>query len=251
MKVFKNTYLFLAYNLSLLSFFEISFSFNLFCFIVSIFRKSKEPSKLTQKALQKYYIFWAALMSRLGVLHLSRPPVTTPSKTTGRIWVANHPSILDNSFILTFVTGANSIYKDTISSNPFYGYTAKLAGYIPNSLGPDMIREAVNSLKEGRDLVIFPEGTRSTRFDKSLVKPGFSLIAKRAEAEIRLLWMDHPDDFLTREAPIFGFPKMPALINISHFDTIQADRKASVIELTEQVSASFEKKAKEMLKIKK
>lgn len=243
MKILKSTYLFFTYNLSLIGFFAISLVFNFFCFLIGLSPLRNSASSKVQKTIQNFYSAWASFMSALGVLHLKRPERTPTKNAKGCIWLANHPCILDNSYLLTFITAGNSIYKQSISTNPFYGSTAKLAGYIPNSGGPDMIRDAVDSLKNGRDLVIFPEGTRSTQFNKELVKPGFALIAKRAEVEIKLLWIDNPDDFLTREAPLFGLPKLPAQIEITQFDEISANKRSSISELTTKVSNSFENRS--------
>jgi len=52
--------------------------------------------------------------------------------------------------------------KADIQDNILFGGGARLAGYIRNDSTGNMVRTAVAELKDGSQLLIFPEGTRTT-----------------------------------------------------------------------------------------
>ncbi|MDQ8186364.1 lysophospholipid acyltransferase family protein [Pelagicoccus sp. SDUM812002] len=182
-------------------------------------------------------------MGFIGVLRLTTPDKTPRKATGGEIWVMNHPSILDGSYLLKYVTNGTCIYKDQIGSNPLYGSTAKLAQHIPNVGGPDMVRLACEVLARGEDLIIFPEGTRCTKADLSKFKSGFALIAKRSKAAINVMWMESPDDFMTREAPFWKVPQLTAEVDISRIERIEGGDCRSVRDILERVKECYAERA--------
>jgi hypothetical protein len=72
------------------------------------------------------------------------------------------------------------IMKVDIVDNVFLGAGARLAGYIRNDAQLSMIRQSVAELKSGSQLLIFPEGTRTTRWPVNACKGTAALIASRA-----------------------------------------------------------------------
>ena len=242
-KLLKRIYLCFAYFMAISGFIVTSMSFNFVSWTTLKFPRIWGGIKNFRNLLQFYFIRWDRLMMKIGVLNLYTPQKTEPKDSNGEMWLCNHPTILDGSYLLKFITNGTCVYKSAIGSNPLYGSTVKIADYIPNVGGPDMVRNAANKLKSGQDMVIFPEGTRSTRLDTSLFKPGFALIAKRAEANINLLWTDNPQDFLTRESPYWKAPRLPATINITHFKTIHCTRKSSVKDILKEVIEAYETQA--------
>jgi 1-acyl-sn-glycerol-3-phosphate acyltransferase len=160
-------------------------------------------------------------------------------RSNGRIWVMNHPSILDASYLLKFITNGVCIYKPQIGKNPLYGATAKLANYLPSIGGPDMVRMACGVLEKGEDLIVFPEGTRSTYLNLDQFKPGFALIAKRSKAIIKVLWMESPADFMTKDVSYWRVPELTARITIKQIGEIDPRKFDSVEEIFDAVKSCY------------
>lgn len=220
MKIVLRLYLCVAYYFSVSVFIVVSFAINIFSFVLSWLPGSGALKRPLRAVLQFLFRRWAWFMGFIRVLDLTTPEKTEKKDSGGAIWIMNHPSFLDGSYLLKFVTNGTCIYKHKIGSNPLYGSTAKLAQHIPNVGGPDLVRQACEALERGEDLVVFPEGTRSTHVDVDRFKPGFALIAKRSGAPIELLWMDSPDDFMTRENPFWKVPRLTAKVDISPLTTL-------------------------------
>ena len=77
------------------------------------------------------------------------------------------------------------IMKASLMGNFFLGAGARLARYIRNDSALGMVRLAVEDLKAGGQLVLFPEGTRTTTAPINPFRPGVTLIAKKAGVPIQ------------------------------------------------------------------
>ncbi len=78
----------------------------------------------------------------------------------GRVVVANHVTLLDVVVLSVFLPDATSIAKAAALRNPFYSRIVKSV-FILNDDPAGAIRDAVALLREGVDVIVFPEGTRT------------------------------------------------------------------------------------------
>jgi 1-acyl-sn-glycerol-3-phosphate acyltransferase len=79
----------------------------------------------------------------------------------GLLVVANHPTLIDVIFLLALVPRGDCVVKASLARNPFTRGPVRVAGFVCNDAGPDVIDGCVASLARGHDLVVFPEGTRT------------------------------------------------------------------------------------------
>ena len=95
--------------------------------------------------------------------------------------VANHPTLVDFVFILSFLEKTDTIVKGALVNNPFTRYGIETAGLIPNDItGQELVDRCVRSLEGGNSMVIFPEGGRSGTHDLLPFHRGAAQIALRA-----------------------------------------------------------------------
>ena len=78
------------------------------------------------------------------------------------IVVANHPSLLDAVMILSRLPNAVCVMKAALMDNILFGAAARLARYIRNDAPVNLILDAREELRQGAQLLIFPEGTRTS-----------------------------------------------------------------------------------------
>jgi 1-acyl-sn-glycerol-3-phosphate acyltransferase len=97
----------------------------------------------------------------------------------GQMIVANHPSLIDVVFFLSWMPQADCIMKQSLARNPFLRWTVAWAGYIGNASPEGLIEDCARVLRSGRSLIVFPEGTRTV--------PGLAAPFKRGAARIALL----------------------------------------------------------------
>lgn len=126
----------------------------------------------------------------------------------------NHPCLLDAVMVLSRLPNMACIMKVDIVDNVFLGAGARLAGYIRNDAQLSMIRQSVAELKSGSQLLIFPEGTRTTRWPVNVCKGTAALIASRARVPIQTVFIETDSAYLGKGWPLFRRPPMPITYRI-------------------------------------
>lgn len=110
----------------------------------------------------------------------------------GHVFVANHASMLDPALLMAIANAHHCVlrplYKGEFGTHKFVTWFFARVGAIPINRGTaDMksIKRAVNALKRGENILVFPEGTRI--WDPQARPPlygGFAIIAQMAGADV-------------------------------------------------------------------
>ncbi|MEQ1807621.1 MAG: lysophospholipid acyltransferase family protein [Burkholderiaceae bacterium] len=157
-----------------------------------------------------YALFWAVAQG-VGMMRIdSRALRGLAAQPGGLIVAANHPSMLDALLVVACLPRGVCIMKASLMRNLFLGAGARLARYIRNDSPRGMIGDAVQSLREGAQLVVFPEGTRTVRRPVNAFLPGITLIAQRAQVPIQTVIIESDSPYLGKGWPIWRTP--PALV---------------------------------------
>jgi 1-acyl-sn-glycerol-3-phosphate acyltransferase len=155
-----------------------------------------------------YALYWrfAALT---GMLYLHADALDELRDEPGLIVVANHPSMLDALMLVAHLPKSACVMKASLRRNPCLAAGARLARYIRNDTPSGLVRLAVEDLKAGGQLVLFPEGTRTTRWPVNPFRPGFTLIAKMAQVPIQTVFIDTDSPYLRKGWPLWQLPPLP------------------------------------------
>jgi 1-acyl-sn-glycerol-3-phosphate acyltransferase len=102
----------------------------------------------------------------------------------GLLILANHPTLLDIVFLMAFVRRADCIVKSGLWRNPFMRGPVKAAGYIRNDHGVGLLDACIAAIGRGENLVIFPEGTRTSSDGAIKLKRGAAHIAVRSACRV-------------------------------------------------------------------
>ncbi|CAN5408800.1 lysophospholipid acyltransferase family protein [soil metagenome] len=133
----------------------------------------------------------------------------------GRVIVAaNHPCLLDALLLVSRLPRSVCIMKAGLTDNWLLGPGARLAHYIRNDSTHGMIRGAVDELRDGGQLVIFPEGTRTECAPINSFRPGITLIAKLADAPIQTVFIDIDSPYTCKGWPVWRVPTSPVVVRV-------------------------------------
>ena len=121
----------------------------------------------------------------------------------------NHPCMLDAVMMISRLPNLACIMKADIVDNVFLGAGARMAGYIRNDAQLSMIKQAVAELENGSQLLLFPEGTRTTRWPINTCKGTTALVARRAKVPIQTVFIETSSAYLSKGWPLFKRPGMP------------------------------------------
>jgi 1-acyl-sn-glycerol-3-phosphate acyltransferase len=160
-----------------------------------------------------YRGFWA-LAGLTGMLKMESRVLDRFRDEPGLIFVANHPSMLDALILVARLPRSACIMKAALMKNIFLGAGARMARYIRNDSARGMIRLAVQDLQCGGQLVIFPEGTRTTRRPINPFGSAATLIAKLANAPIQAVFIDTDSPYLGKGWPLWRLPPLPIVFTV-------------------------------------
>lgn len=158
-----------------------------------------------------YRGFWACAQW-LGLMRIDSTGLDALRGDAGLIIAANHPSLLDALVVIARVPRGICVMRASLMRNPFLGAGAQLARYIRNDPPRRMIRSAVANLKAGGQLVLFPEGTRTTHPPVNRFRPGITLISAMAQVPIQTVLIEIDSPYLRKGWPIWRAPPFPVVI---------------------------------------
>jgi 1-acyl-sn-glycerol-3-phosphate acyltransferase len=235
MRLIARAYFIFAYFLSWLVFGVVGLALNLLCAPLLLLPRRARFGPAVRRIIRWLFASWMKWLHAVRGFRFDWRGFDLPLPA-GTIYVANHPSLADATFLLGRLPDPVCIFKPALLRNPVIGPAARMAGYVAGNAGVDLIRDAADAVIAGRSLLIFPEGTR-TAADVSLnpIKPGFALIATRAAAPVQLIIIRTPRDLGPKGRPWWHVPRFPIRVEITLGDRLEPSPGQPAAELAAEV----------------
>jgi 1-acyl-sn-glycerol-3-phosphate acyltransferase len=157
---------------------------------------------------------YIAVLGGIGVCRFDLAALDALREEPALIIAPNHPSLLDAVMILSRLPDVACILKASLMDNLLFGSGARLARYIRNDTGHEMIKRAVRDLRAGSHLLLFPEGTRTTRPPVNAFKGSTGLIAHHAGLPVQTVFIETDSPFLGKHWPLFRRPDLPIVYRV-------------------------------------
>jgi 1-acyl-sn-glycerol-3-phosphate acyltransferase len=173
------------------------------------------------------------LLRASGIVRIDLSALDALRGERSLIIAPNHPSLLDMVLLASRLPDLACIIKAPLRDSLLLGGGARLAGYLCNDPPLLMVRGAVSALRAGRQLLIFPEGTRTTQGPVSGFKGGFALIAKGAGAPVQTVFIETNTPFLGKDWPLLRKPAFPLVYRarLGQRFEMQGETRAFVAQL--------------------
>jgi len=175
------------------------------CYIVP--RRWAEP--FGRWAITLIFRIYLRALSLIGAARFDLSELNALRTEDAMIIAPNHPCLLDAVMVISRLPNMTCIMKAKLVDNIFLGAGARFAGYIRNDVPLSLIRQSVAALKNGHHLLLFPEGTRTTRWPVNDCRGPAALIAARARVPIQTVFIETDSPYLTKDWPFFKRPQMP------------------------------------------
>jgi 1-acyl-sn-glycerol-3-phosphate acyltransferase len=167
-----------------------------------------------QRVLRALFRIHTRWMLASGMLRLETSGFDALGGERGTIFVANHPALLDAPFLLAHLPPAACVMRAGLLRNPFLGGCALAAGYATNDSGPGFVRQGIKKIRDGENLLIFPEGTRTLFAPLNRFKDGFALVAARSDAPVRPIVIEYSGRHLTKGVSLLAPAAVPLRFTI-------------------------------------
>ncbi len=122
------------------------------------------------------------------------------ARVRGSVVVCNHLSYLDPILLISLFARHRTVVKNRLFAIPFFGRMLALSGYLPATAGGrfgGLMIERIASMpgffKDGGNLFIFPEGTRSRTGRIGRFSTGAFKVARNCRAPITVLYVRNTD----------------------------------------------------------
>ncbi len=148
-------------------------------------------------------------MRAVGILHVEVVDAHLLQSPGGQLLVANHPTLLDVVMLGALVPQLDCVVKRASWSNPFMRGPIVAAGYIPNDPGEALVDQCAERLRDGRSLLIFPEGTRSPKGGLGPLRRGAAHMALRSQRPLRPVFIGCDPPALMSGQPWYDVPSRP------------------------------------------
>lgn len=154
-----------------------------FPLLTLLVRAPDRRSRIARAIIQRSFAGHIGLMRALGVLTYEVHGIERLQRS-GLLVLANHPTLIDVVFLVSLIPNADCVVKSRLARNPFTRGPVSATGYVSNDSGAGLVEDCIASVRSGKNLIIFPEGTRTPRSGTGLLQRGAANIAIRGVLDI-------------------------------------------------------------------
>ncbi len=154
-------------------------------------RDARQKQKHVRGVIRHTFRIFLEILKFLGVLEVRTSNLELIQDTRGVLIICNHPSLLDVVVIMSRLKNVQCVVKHKLWTNPVIGGVVRAAGYLRNDLAPDKFLEQCKAqLDSGENIIIFPEGTRSTPGQPIKLRRGLGNLAIATKATVQSLILE-------------------------------------------------------------
>ncbi len=177
-----------------------------------------ERRKRCQRFVGGGFRFFHAYMRLVGLIHYN-PKVLLPRSEGPRVVVANHPTLVDVTAVLSAEPEMCCLVKSTIYDSPLFFLIMKFCGHVRVNRsdaadGAQVIELASQRIEEGSSVLLFPEGTRSPVGEVGTFFAGAFAVAVHCEVNIAKLRIICDPPVLKRGSPWYLIPPQPVTLQV-------------------------------------
>jgi len=152
-----------------------------------------------------------------------------PKKLSGHVVIANHSMLIDALFVLAYVENVCCVVKGSLAKNIFTRVAVASAGYLRNDEA-QLLDGAVEKLKSGENILIFPEGTRSTTAPQLKFRRGAANLAVLSGAPILPVMLCSDPGMLGKNERWYQLPSEKPRVFMKFYEPLQIE---SCIDITQ------------------
>jgi 1-acyl-sn-glycerol-3-phosphate acyltransferase len=152
---------------------------------------------------------YLSVMEALGTWRLDLAALDS-LRTEGALIIApNHPCLLDAVLVVSRLPNAVCVMKGALLRNFLLGPASRLARYVPNDSLLRLLTSAGEELRLGGQLLLFPEGTRSTAQPIGPFTEALGALSRRTGVPVQTVIIEADPRFLGKGWTVADRPQLP------------------------------------------
>ena len=198
MKLLRAAYQWPAFYGALLLLGCVQLTWAVCAFVIRHAVSERRGRRIGRVVISKVFRHYFRLTGWLGLLRVDATALDTIDPHEAMIIAPNHPSVIDALILISRLENLNCIMKASVLDNVLLGAGARLAGYIRNDGPRRMLRLSSADLRQGGQLIIFPEGTRTIAAPVNEFKCGFASMARGAGVPVQTVIIETDTPYLSK-----------------------------------------------------
>jgi 1-acyl-sn-glycerol-3-phosphate acyltransferase len=190
--------------------------------------------RLCQRVVKRAYQAFHRYMEVLALVELRVVGDEAPRPSGALVIVANHPTLVDVTAILSKYDDVCCIVKETLIRNVFVGRLLRTCGHVAAAdsdgiSGAGALDAVLRRLDAGMAVLFFPEGTRSPPLALRSFRRGPFEVAARAHVPIWPMIVTCNPPALSKGLPIWRHPERVARLRLEPAQVIVAPTNGRAI----------------------
>ncbi|MFP4202950.1 MAG: 1-acyl-sn-glycerol-3-phosphate acyltransferase [Opitutales bacterium] len=232
----------LSFYLCFIAFGLCVLPFNALCMLSCLLpgRRQRVPWLRARAARLLRLFIWGT--TRAGIMRFEFRGLEYAEQTP-RLIIANHTGLLDALLLFARYPHFTCIYKQALARNPCFSHIPKALDFIPNRPSSRMLSLALEHLRKGEQLLVFPEGTRSPQAAMGRFSPGFLSIARLAGVPMAPLVIENPQGVLAKDRGLLDPVALPIFYRFTLFpETFSGKSETPALERAVAIESWFREK---------
>ena len=197
------------------------------------------PAREGQKLVRGLFRIFLAGMRGLGMLRLDVRGFEALREMRGTVIVSNHPALLDAIMLIAHLPPTACVMRADLLRNPVMCGSAHLGGYVTNDSGPGFVRQGIEKIRSGGNLLVFPEGTRTIEPPLNRFKHGFAMVAVRSQAAVQTIVIEYRGAHLSKGVSLFAPAEAPLHFVLRAGERFLPQPAETVPEFSRRIEAWF------------
>ena len=160
-------------------------------------------------AAMLWFRLYLAVMEGLGAWRLDITALDALRGEGALIIAPNHPCLLDAVLLVSRLPNAVCVMKGSLHRSFLLGPASRLARYVPNDSLLRLITSAGDELRLGGQLLLFPEGTRSTADPIGPFTEAVGALSRRSHVPVQTVIIEADHRFLGKGWTPAARPELP------------------------------------------
>jgi 1-acyl-sn-glycerol-3-phosphate acyltransferase len=187
----------------------ICFAWALIALVLSVTLPARTARKVGRLGAMWSFRGYLATMEAIGAFRLDFGDLDALRDAGPLIIAPNHPCLLDAPLIVSRLPNAVCVMKRVLLGNFLLGPAARLARYVRNDSLLRLLTHAGDELRQGGQLLLFPEATRSVADPIGPFTEAVGAISRRSGVAVQTVIIEAGSDFLAKGRSVVACPGLP------------------------------------------